>query len=97
MDPLRSRELLRTAHEKEALAANFETHAERLGIVFADIPTNPGQSNGYWKGPAADRYAEHARRLRRELDELAESCLATARNLRRQATLLRQQADQGSE
>jgi hypothetical protein len=97
MEPFRDLEPLRMAHEKEALAANFETHAKRLGTTFADIPTNPGQSNGYWKGPAADRYVEHARRLRRELDELAESCLATARNLRRQAALLRQQANQEGE
>lgn len=97
MGPSGNVELLRTAYEKEALAANFEAHAKRLGITFSDLPTNPGQSDGYWKGPAADRYIEHALRLRRELDELAESCLATARNLRRQAMLLRQRAEQESE
>jgi uncharacterized protein YukE len=96
MEPLHSSELLRTAHEKEALAANFETHAKRLEITFSNIPTNPGQSDGYWKGPAADRYIEHALRLRRELDELAESCLATARNLRRQASILRERAERES-
>jgi len=80
------------AHEKESLAATFEALAQRLGVTFSDIPTSQGQSRGYWKGPAADRYIQHARQLRRELDELTESCLATARNLRRNAMLMKQQA-----
>jgi hypothetical protein len=92
MEPSRRQELLRMAHEKESLAATFEAHAQRLGITFSDIPTGQGQTNSYWKGPAADRYTQHARQLRRELDELTESCLATARNLRRNAMLMKQQA-----
>lgn len=91
--PLRH-ELLREAAEKEALASTFATYARTLTGACDGIPSRPGETGSFWKGPAADRFLADAIRLRRELRELESSCLATAENLRRRAERLREAAAQ---
>lgn len=91
------RQLQQQAVEKEALAATFDGYAERLKAVFTGIPASPGMSNGFWTGPAADRYVGQACQLGRGVDELEEACTATARNLRRRAEQLRKEAAQASD
>ncbi|MFI6499903.1 hypothetical protein [Nonomuraea typhae] len=86
------RELLREAAEKEALATTFAKYAGTLAGTFTGIPTKPGDSESFWKGPAAERYLAHAVRLKGEIGELEGSCLATAENLRRRAQRLREEA-----
>jgi uncharacterized protein YukE len=85
-------ELLQQAAKKEALAATFDRYIQDLGLVFDRIPTTPARNHATWRGPAADRFTQTAANLNREMDELGESCQATARNLRRQAAQLRTQA-----
>ncbi|MGW0486493.1 hypothetical protein [Nonomuraea sp. NPDC003214] len=85
-------QLLREAAEKEALASTFVRYARTLADTFDGIPAKPGDSEPFWKGQAAERYLTHAARLRRELAELENSCLATAENLRRRAKQLREDA-----
>jgi uncharacterized protein YukE len=87
-------QLLREAAEKEALASTFMRHARTLANAFEGIPSKPGDSESFWKGPAAERYLANAVRLRREMNELESSCLATAENLRRRAKQLREEAAQ---
>ncbi|MEV0614164.1 hypothetical protein AB0I81_12640 [Nonomuraea sp. NPDC050404] len=85
-------QLLREAGEKESLAATFTRYARSLPEAFEGIPAAQGDHAAFWTGPAAERYLTQALRLRRELAELADSCLATAENLRRRARRLRQDA-----
>ncbi|QFY12918.1 hypothetical protein GBF35_45870 [Nonomuraea phyllanthi] len=87
-------QLLREAAEKEALASTFTTYARTLADAFDGIPSRPGDSEPFWKGPAAERYLATAVRLRRDMNELESSCLATAENLRRRAEQLRKEAAQ---
>jgi uncharacterized protein YukE len=89
--------LLQQAAEKEALAAVFDAQVKRLEAVFHGIPTAPGASNGYWTGPAADRYTTQARQMQHGVEELTASCIATARNLRQRAIQLRQYAAHASD
>ncbi|MFI7452746.1 hypothetical protein ACIBQX_35015 [Nonomuraea sp. NPDC049714] len=85
-------QLLREADEKEALASTFTRYARTLAEAFEGIPSKPGDSESYWKGPASERYLTHAVRLRREMSDLENSCLTTAENLRRRARQLREDA-----
>lgn len=85
-------QLLREASEKEALAATFTRYAKSLAETFEDVPPKPGDTEPFWKGPAAERYLTDAARLRREMTELEDSCLATADSLRRSAERLRRAA-----
>ncbi|MEV4225360.1 hypothetical protein [Nonomuraea sp. NPDC049725] len=85
-------QLLREAAEKEALASTLVRYARTLADTFDGIPAKPGDSKPFWEGQAAERYLTHAARLRRELAELENSCLATAENLRRRAKQLREDA-----
>ncbi|MEU4573625.1 hypothetical protein [Nonomuraea sp. NPDC023979] len=85
-------QLLREAAEKETLASTFTRYAKTLAETFDGIPAKPGDSESFWKGPAAERYLTQTARLRRELAELENSCLATAENLRRRAKQLRDDA-----
>ncbi|MBT2232298.1 hypothetical protein [Nonomuraea sp. NEAU-A123] len=87
-------QLLREAAEKEALATTFTTYARTLADTFEGIPSKPSDSEPFWKGPAAERYLTHAIRLRREMSDLENSCLATAESLRRRAQQLRTEAAQ---
>ncbi|MFC5823904.1 hypothetical protein [Nonomuraea insulae] len=87
-------ELLREAAEKETLAAAFMRYARGLSDVFAGIPSKPADVGPYWMGPAAQRYLTQALRLRHEMDELEDSCVATAENLRHRAGRLREEAAQ---
>jgi uncharacterized protein YukE len=87
-------QLLREAAEKEALATTFARYARTLADTFAGIPSKPGDSEPFWKGPAAERYLAHAIGLKREMRELQSSCLTTADNLRRRAQQLRAEAAQ---
>ncbi|MEU4235298.1 hypothetical protein AB0F17_64450 [Nonomuraea sp. NPDC026600] len=87
-------QLLREAAEKEALATTFTRYARNLADTFEGIPSKPGDSEPFWKGPAAERYLAHAVGLKREMSELESSCLATAENLRRRASQLREEAAQ---
>ncbi|MET7338957.1 hypothetical protein [Nonomuraea sp. NPDC005650] len=87
-------QLLRDADEKEALASTFTRYARSLADTFQGIPSKPSDSELFWKGPAAERYLAHAVRLKREMNELENSCLATAANLRRRAQQLRAEAAQ---
>ncbi|GAA3674813.1 hypothetical protein GCM10022224_043880 [Nonomuraea antimicrobica] len=84
--------LLREAAEKESLAAAFTRYARGLPDAFDGIPTRPSDCEFFWRGLAAQRFLTQVLRLRREMDDLADSCLATAENLRRRARLLREQA-----
>ncbi|MBB6345210.1 uncharacterized protein YukE [Nonomuraea muscovyensis] len=87
-------QLLREAAEKEALASTFMKYAKTLADTFHGIPSKPNESETFWKGPAAERYLSNAVRLKREMSELEDSCLATAENLRRRARQLRAEAAQ---
>ncbi|MFI7230632.1 hypothetical protein ACIBO5_46125 [Nonomuraea angiospora] len=87
-------QLIREAAEKEMLASTFTRYARDLAATFDGIPARPGDSEPYWKGPAAERYLADAVRLRREMNDLENSCLATADTLRRRAELLRKEAAQ---
>ncbi|MEV4015700.1 hypothetical protein AB0J35_34880 [Nonomuraea angiospora] len=87
-------QLLREAAEKEVLASTFTQYARNLAETFDGIPSRPGDSEPFWKGPAAERYLANAVRLRREMSELENSCLATAETLRRRAEQLRKEAAQ---
>jgi uncharacterized protein YukE len=87
-------QLLREAAEKEALASTFTRYARNLADTFEGIPSKPGDTELFWKGPAGERYLANAVRLRREMSELEDSCLATAENLRRRAKQLRAEAAQ---
>lgn len=87
-------QLLREAAEKEVLASTFTRYARSLADTFRGIPSQPSDSELFWKGPAAERYLANAVRLRRELSELEEACLATAEKLRRRAKQLRVEAAQ---
>lgn len=87
-------QLLREAAEKEALASTFTRYARFLAHTFDGIPMAPGASESFWKGPAAELYLAHATRLRREMADLENSCLATAENLRHRAKQLREEAAQ---
>ncbi|MGP3956782.1 hypothetical protein ACTWPT_12340 [Nonomuraea sp. 3N208] len=82
-------QLLREAAAKEALASAFARYAKGLADAFDGIPSQQGQFDPFWKGPSVERYLAHAVRLRREMGELEDSCLATADNLRRRAKQLR--------
>ena len=82
-------QLLREAADKESLAAAFTRYARGLAGAFDGIPARPADCESYWKGPAAERYTLQVVRLRRELADLEDSCLATADNLRRRAATLR--------
>ncbi|GIH26338.1 hypothetical protein Aph01nite_46480 [Acrocarpospora phusangensis] len=83
---------LRWAAEHMALAETLEAHAGQLESVFKGVPLTTGESGPYWTGPAASRFADQAKQLDGGLDELIESCRATARNLRRRAEQLRTSA-----
>ncbi|TMR24394.1 hypothetical protein ETD86_04480 [Nonomuraea turkmeniaca] len=85
-------QLLRDAAAKEALASAFTRYAKGLVDAFDGIPARHGEFEGFWRGPSVERYLSHAVRLRREMGELEDSCLATADNLRRRARQLRQDA-----
>ncbi|RVX38482.1 hypothetical protein EDD27_0794 [Nonomuraea polychroma] len=85
-------QLLREAAAKEALASTFTRYAKGLADAFDGIPSQQGEFDPFWKGPAMERYRAHAIRLRRDMDELEDSCLATAENLRRRAKRLREDA-----
>jgi uncharacterized protein YukE len=85
-------QLLREAAAKEALASAFTRYARGLADAFDGIPSRQGEFAPFWKGPSVERYLAHAVRLRREMGELEDSCLATADNLRRRAKQLRQDA-----
>ncbi|MFI7618257.1 hypothetical protein ACIBP6_44265 [Nonomuraea terrae] len=87
-------QLLREASEKEALAATFTRYAKTLAETFEGIPSKPGENEPLWRGPAAERYLSDAARLRGEMNELEDSCLAAADNLRRRAEQLRRAAAQ---
>ncbi|MEV4806324.1 hypothetical protein AB0K18_40550 [Nonomuraea sp. NPDC049421] len=82
-------QLLREAADKESLAAAFMRYARGLAGAFDGIPARPGDCESYWTGPAAQRYLTQVVRLRREVADLEDSCLATADNLRRRAASLR--------
>ncbi|MFG2078637.1 hypothetical protein [Nonomuraea maritima] len=84
--------MLREAAEKEALASTFTRYATNLAEAFKGIPSRPGDSEAFWKGPAAERYLGEVARLRGEMNELEGSCLATAENLRQRAKQLREDA-----
>lgn len=88
--------LLQQADEAEALAIQFDRHAQQLGQVFTCIPTTPEEGEETWTGPAADRFTAQAQSLGRDIDELIESCMATARILRRRAEHLRLEAERAS-
>ncbi|MEV4172809.1 MULTISPECIES: hypothetical protein [unclassified Nonomuraea] len=88
-------QLLREAAEKESLAAAFTRYARGLSDAFEGIPTRPGDCASYWTGPAAQRFLTQVLRLRREMDDLEDSCLSTAENLRRRARRLREEAAAG--
>ncbi|MEW9548196.1 hypothetical protein [Nonomuraea sp. NPDC050783] len=90
-------QLLRQAAEKEALAGAFTRYAKRLTGAFDGVPTRWQECEAFWTGPAAERFAVRAARLRRELAELEDSCLATAENLRRRARRLRADAAAASD
>jgi uncharacterized protein YukE len=47
-----------------------------------------------WKGQVADRHTAQARQLHHEITGLCDSCGATARNLRKRAQQLREEAAQ---
>ncbi|MCF6472364.1 hypothetical protein FAF44_28805 [Nonomuraea sp. MG754425] len=85
-------QLLRAAADKESLAAAFQRYARALPEAFEGIPSGPVECEPYWRGPAAQRYLTQVLRLRRELDDLEDACLATAENLRRRARRLREDA-----
>lgn len=87
-------QLLREAAEKEALATTFTRYASNLADTFVGIPSQPSDSESFWKGPAAERYLADVLRLKREMSELESACLATAENLRRRAKQLRTEAAQ---
>ncbi|GAA1703774.1 WXG100 family type VII secretion target [Nonomuraea bangladeshensis] len=85
-------QLLRQAAEKESLASTFTRYARRLTGALDGVPAHPQECEAFWTGPAAERFAERAAGLRRELAELEDTCLATAENLRRRARRLREDA-----
>jgi uncharacterized protein YukE len=85
-------QLLREAAEKESLAATFAGAARSIAATFDGIPSRASESEPIWKGAAADRYLTDASRLRREMVDLEESCLATAEALRRRAEQFRKTA-----
>ncbi len=85
-------QLLRQAAEKESLASTFTRYARRLTGALDGVPARPQECEAFWTGPAAERFAERAAVLRRELAELEDSCLATAESLRRRARRLREDA-----
>ncbi|MFI7453971.1 hypothetical protein ACIBQX_41230 [Nonomuraea sp. NPDC049714] len=90
-------DLLREAAQKESLARDFDGYVKELADVFNGIPTTPERSAAVWKGQAADRYTAQGRQLHLEIVNLGESCAATARNLRRRAQQLREEAAQARE
>ncbi|MEV0584020.1 hypothetical protein [Nonomuraea sp. NPDC050310] len=63
-------QLIREAVEKEMLTATFTRYGRDLAATFDGIPSRPGDSETFWKGPAAERYVADAVRLRREMNEL---------------------------
>ncbi|MBB6554056.1 hypothetical protein [Nonomuraea rubra] len=87
-------QLLREAADKEALAVTFLRYARALPEALEDLPSRPGDYEPFWRGPAAQRFITQVLRLRRELDDLEDDCLATAESLRRRARRLREQAAQ---
>ncbi|GAA2205403.1 hypothetical protein GCM10009850_008610 [Nonomuraea monospora] len=87
-------QLLREAADKEALAVTFLRYARALPDTFEGIPSRPADCEPFWRGPAAQRFLTQILRLRRELDDLEDDCLATAESLRRRARRLREQAAQ---
>lgn len=72
-------QLLREAADKEALAVTFLRYARALPEALEDLPSRPGDYEPFWRGPAAQRFITQVLRLRRELDDLEDDCLATAR------------------
>ncbi|WP_214104386.1 WXG100 family type VII secretion target [Acrocarpospora catenulata] len=81
--------VLHEAVAKEALATVLESRAGDLEAVFRGVPLAPGGSDAYWTGAAAERFANEARPLARDIVELAEACRSTAQNLRRSAERIR--------
>ncbi|MFB4266616.1 hypothetical protein [Nonomuraea sp. GTA35] len=90
-------QLLREAADKEALAVTFLRYARTLPEALEGIPARPGDCEPFWRGPAAQRFVTQVLRLRRELDDLEDDCLATAESLRRRARRLREQAAQAAD
>ncbi|AQZ65416.1 unnamed protein product [[Actinomadura] parvosata subsp. kistnae] len=87
-------QLLREAADKEALAVTFLRYARALPEALEGLPARPSDHETFWRGPAAQRFVTQVIRLRGELDDLEDACLATAESLRRRARRLREQAAQ---
>ncbi|WP_440097665.1 hypothetical protein [Streptosporangium sp. H16] len=85
-------ELLRLADEKELLADRFDGYVRNLTTLFDQIKTGSVHGERAWTGPAAQRFDHDVVRRRSDMDRLAEQCRIAARNLKRSALHLREQA-----
>jgi uncharacterized protein YukE len=79
---------LQRAADKDNLATQFDTWRSTVDALLRGVSTNQG-GDEVWTGPAADRFNDALRPLRREVDKLPEAFARTASNLRGSARRLR--------
>jgi uncharacterized protein YukE len=89
-------ELRRQAGDKDLLAERFDGYAKDLATLFDRIKTGSVGGGPVWTGPAAQRFDHDAGQHRSDIERLVQQCHLAARNLRRAAQQLRQQAEQSA-
>jgi uncharacterized protein YukE len=76
------------AADKDNLASHFDTWQRQVDALLTGVSTTQA-GDEVWTGPAADRFNDALRPLRRDLDKLPAAFRRTARNLRESARRLR--------